>query len=357
MIKKIVALLALIILTLPSYASDAAIKTEAQPTAKNINPSARPEVSNGNNVYISADFLYWKIVQDGLLFATTGVRAMRGTTITSKGSEHTPNFGWVPGFKVGMGYKLPHDYWDLYAKYTWIETSGNRNKATNSEGNLQEGLILGTLNSHASMIAEINQATTSWSEHFNVIDIELARNFYISQYLSLRPFGGLKFTWQKQNWKSDFQAQDIAIDNSPVLPVPGTALSHQNHHTWGAGIRTGIDSNWFFNKNFSFFANTAVSALWISYDVDREDTFTQNTHPPVRVLYVQREDTSAKAVLELQIGLQGQWWLSNDSYHLSFSAAFEQQVWVNYASYIFILSDPGSDLSTQGLTVKARFDF
>lgn len=354
--KKILAIIVLSIISLPSFAQDAAVKTEALPIAKNINPSARPEVVKGTNIYITADFLYWKIVQEGLIFATTGVRATDAplSTSISKGSEHTPDFGWSPGFKVGMGFKLPHDYWDLFAKYTWIETSGNGNTATSSDNNLQEGFIL-SLNSLASFISEIDQAETNWSQHFNVIDLELAHSFYISQYLSLRPYGGLKFTWQKQNWKSNFQAQDISINKE--TNIPGRAISHQDHHTWGAGVRTGLDTNWFFNKNFLFFANTALSALWISYDVDREDTFTQDNHDPVKVLDVHRGNSSAKAVVELQVGLQGQWWLANDTYYLSFSAAFEQQVWVNYASYIFILSDPRSDLTTQGLTVKARFDF
>ena len=354
MLKKTISLIALCITPLSSYAYDVAHKSESLPMAKNINPSARPEVTKGTNFYITADFLYWKIVQDGLLFATTGIRAMPGTAITSKGSEHTPDFGLVPGFKVGMGYKLPHDSWDLFAKYTWIETSSNQNIAKSNDGNLQEGYILGSLNSGSSFILEIHQAESNWSEHFNVIDLELARSFYISQYLSLKPYGGLKFTWQRQKWGSHFHAKEIAID---FQSSPGNVTSIQNHHTWGAGIRTGMDTNWFFNKNFSLFANTAISGLWTSYDVDREDTFTRNQQNPVTMIRVNRNNSSVKAVIEFQLGLQGQWWLSNNTYHISFSAAYEQQVWVNYASYIFLLINPSSDLTTQGLTVKARFDF
>ena len=354
MIKKTTSFIVLLVTSLFSYANEAALKTEAPPTSKNINPSARPEVVKGSNFYLTADFIYWRIVQDGLLFGTTGVRTERGTTLNGKGSEHNPNFGWAPGFKVGMGYKLPHDDWDLFVKYTWIESCNNHNRATSNNGNLQEGTIIGTLNSQASHISAITEAQSNWSEHFNVIDLELARSFYVSQYLSLRPYGGLKFTWQTQRWRIEYQANDVGID---TFILPGTALSSQDHHTWGTGIRTGMDTNWFFNKNFSLFANTALSGVWTSYDVDREDTFTQNAKPPEKILNVNRTDSSVKAVIEFQLGLQGQWWLSKDTYHIAFSAAFEQQVWINYASYIFLLSDPGSDLTSQGLTVRARLDF
>ena len=60
---------------------------------------------------------------------------------------------------------------------------------------------------------------------------------------------------------------------------------------------------------------------------------------------------------EFQFGMMGEWWLSNNSYHLDMSAAYDQQVWMNYGNMIFLTDHETGDLSLHGLRLKLRFDF
>jgi len=63
------------------------------------------------------------------------------------------------------------------------------------------------------------------------------------------------------------------------------------------------------------------------------------------------------AVAEFQFGMMGQWWFSNDDYHLAVSLGYDQQVWINYGNFIYLIDNGQADLSLHGLTLKFRFDF
>ena len=64
-----------------------------------ITPPAGPLVSNGADVYLTADFIWWKAQQDGLAFAVNGINAPGEATDVSKGHLHQPHFKYEPGFK------------------------------------------------------------------------------------------------------------------------------------------------------------------------------------------------------------------------------------------------------------------
>ena len=355
--KRLIASLIICLACIQVYAYDPAVQTNVRPKPKEITPNAGPRIAHGADVFVTAQFIWWKVFQEGLNYALTGIRANPGTTLSGTGTEHTPDFGWEPGFKVGLGVNLPHDGWDIYAQYTWIQSHHNDDRATSADANMQEGFLLGALTTSANLIRNITEARTHWDLNFNVLDLEFGRNFYVSEFLTLRPFGGLKFTWQDQDWDSSFTAEEVGVDN--IQPgTSGFVRSKQDHDTWGVGIRTGLNGSWFFTKNWSLFANTALSAMWTDYDIDRKDSFHPNSvSNGTTALNVHRDEHSIRAVTEFQLGLKGEWWFSNDDYHLAVSAAYEQQVWINYGSYIFVINDADNDLSFHGLTVKARFDF
>ncbi len=308
-------------------------------------------VQNGMDMFFTADFIWWKFTQEGLTYALTGIRANKNTTVSTQGSEHTPNFSWEPGFKVGLGFKLPHDHWDIYFQYSWIQSLDNKSIAERADANIQEGYSLGALNFDSATIEQITKATSKWDAHFNVLNFELGRTFTVSDSFLLRPFGGLKATWQDQKWDNTYIGK-VHIDGGPSA---GTVTSNHDHDTWGMGIRTGLNGQWLFNRHFGLFANTALSAMWTDYDVDRKDVF-ENSTATVKAIHIKRDDYSVRGVVELLLGMKAQWWPSNGRYRIALHLAYEQQVWVNYGSYIFF-SDTNNDLSMHGLNASMRIDF
>lgn len=291
----------------------------------------------GADVFITADFILWTPREEGLEYAMTGA-----FNPSSQGSLREPDFGIEPGFKVGLGLNLGHDGWDVFAEYTWLTSSANDSVRSNSMAWLWR------------TIAPPQRASANWDFDFSVIDLELGRNFFVSQYLTLRPHYGFKGTWQDQDYTSRAEVRDAA-DN-----LVSRDTMKQDFDYWGFGVRTGMDTAWHFNKSWSLYGNFAISALWSGFDIDRKDTlFTQATDTTTTLLNTENNFHTVLPVLELAIGLRWEMWFSNDDYHFGIDAGWEEQVWWGM-NRLIVQGQPqrdNGDLTMQGLTLKFRFDF
>jgi len=316
-----------------------------------ITPPVGPYVQNGVNLFTTLEFIYWKAIQEGLTYADTGVAVVPGTTASS-GSVHRPRFPWRPGFKVGLGYYLPHDGWDIYANYTWLHSSST-DRANSAIGNMVAiGLSYPWLS--INQVNQVTSASSHWDLHFNAVDLELGRGFYLSRYLSFRLFGGLKFTWQDQEIHNRYAANQITIAN---VTQDGTIRSHHDQDVWGVGIRLGGNGNWYFYRSWSIATKVAFSGLWLDYENTRRDRFQHNGSPGIVINNIKKDTDTIKAVMELFLGLHGEWWFKQERYHLALQGGFDEQLWINFGEFIYLFSKGHGDFSMCGLTVKARLDF
>ncbi|HPE85272.1 MAG TPA: Lpg1974 family pore-forming outer membrane protein [Chlamydiales bacterium] len=296
-------------------------------------PEAGPLVCDGADVYFTGTFILWTPRQDGLEYAISGV----GNNV-GKGDVHSIDFGVEPGFKVGLGWDLPHDDWDLYAQFTWLHADG--------DGKTTKANTAGIVNPQFDPIIS-NKA--NWNLKFNVIDLELGRNFFVSKYLKLRPFGGFKGTWQDQDYSVNYVTDNI---------IRNDAKTTIDQDFWGFGIRGGCNTAWHFTNSWSVFGNCAISALWSGYDVDRKDVDTFLGIDDT-TLNTQNNYHTISPVLELILGIRYDLWFYYDEYHLSIDAGWEEQVWWGHNRYV-VINQPqqnGGNLSFQGLTLTVRFDF
>lgn len=315
-----------------------------------------PRAADGVNLNLSVDFLWWKATQDGLAYATSGVLSNVGNDLTSRGEQKTPDFGWDPGFKFGFGAALPWDHWDFQLQYTWLYSHNNTSRIRDVNGNISPAVQVGSLTSNTTELTAITSARSSWDLHFNVIDMELGRNYYVSKHITLRPFGGLKWTWQDQDWSVTYNADSVSINGSS-RDAQGGVRMNQDQFLWGVGIRTGLNSQWYVTSDWSIFVNTAFSALWNDYSVKRRDKFQPLGTEATVTLNTKSSSYHVHGVAELQLGMMGEWWFYNNDFHFAISAAYEQQVWINYGTFTYLTDREAGDLSLHGLTVKARFDF
>jgi hypothetical protein len=311
-----------------------------------ITPSAGPRVVDGCDVFLSADYLYWTAIEDNLEYASTGYTNNNDISVSS-GSSKNPSFGYDSGFKAGLGFNFSHDSWDTLFSYTWFQSNNNKDSVT---ANYADGLTptfdpfitLGVLDF-------FNSANTNWSLHFNNIDWELGRNCYISKYLALRPFVGLKGSWQNQALNNTYTGES---DSNSFTYVNKTKSSY-----WGVGIRSGLNTSWHLSESWSLFGDLALSALWSSFTNHRNDSYdlSGNTLYPVQE---KRTFNSIMPVLELSLGLRKDIWLFQDRLHIGAQAGWEEQIWwdLNSLSLNAGLSR-GGNLYLQGLTARLRFDF
>ncbi len=322
---------------------------------REITPNAGPRVTNGADVFITADFLYWTARQDGMVYAITGRNTFANIDATS-GSAQDLDWKAQPGFKVGLGLNLGHDGWDVYAQYTWLHTNVNNSTSVAFDTPVQQRFV-GTYFSDrdGSITNNYTKARAKWDHHFNVIDLELGRNYFISQFLTLRPHVGLKGTWQDQDFKIRYTQQNIADPTSIDL----LEKIKFNQDMWGLGIRMGLNTGWHFIENFGLFGNLALTALWSDYSTTRKDRVATSNSTNNSLFYNFKFDQyPINAILELALGLRYDVWFSDDDYHFGLSAAWEEQVWINHSRFVrFYSSEVQGDLYLHGLTIKARFDF
>jgi hypothetical protein len=302
-----------------------------------VTPNAGPCVSNGADIFVTGEFIYWTTRQDHLGFALV--------TGKSKGSIAHPNWRFRPGFKVGLGMLFDHDGWDIYANYTWLRPHDIKKEVSASSSKVLLDLIWGVGPTPAGGFLE--RVRGKWDLNFNVLDLELGRNFFISRHLQLRPYFGLKGTWQEQEMHIAF------LGSSPEGPFMNGSENHLDY--WGVGILTGLDTAWHFTKSFSFIGEMALSALWEGFEAKRRD-FILPTLP--KAPFFKDCFHTIKPVVELFLGLRWEMWYCCDAYHMSLEAGWEEQWWAGQNQFIQALVETHlGDLSLQGFTFKARFDF
>jgi len=366
---------------------------------REITPNAGPRVAHGADVFMNVDFIWWKAVQGGndFLVSSTMIDSpkIRVTELATKASvprdtRQNTSENWSPGFKVGLGLNMGHDGWDVYTQYTWLNSSSDRTLDSDVYLRLYPfpaAAVPGI--QQAAALAEkgkIDKISSDWSLRFNVIDLELGRNFYLSQFLTMRPFIGLKGTWQDQSLgiqtmlqkDSVFVVQYDAGDNKAEFTGPYKADSIMKNG--GIGVRTGFNMSWKMTKNWSLYSDLAWSSMWTQYtQLSRKDKISNATKPEAFkkmgevVVLDENSDKfyAVRDVMELELGMRWEAWMSDDNYYLAFQAGWEQQVWNNwgtgllssyYRPYAEHLSpyrnaQGWNDLSFQGLNVKLRFDF
>ncbi len=322
-----------------------------------ITPCAGPRVKNGMDLAIFADFIYWTARLDTLTYAKTGMGNLTTHQGPNKGEVQSVDWTWDPGFKVGLGWSFCHGCWDMTLQYTWFYTNVGDSKRSQF---LQPAFEIRTPSFSGLTIPPFERAHAHFDLHYQVGDLELGRNYYVSRTLKLRPFVGVKGTWQKQDYNVFYET--IPIQLLPQVPTFDYSVRF-DHSLWGVGMRTGLNTLWQFSKIFSIYGNIALTAIWLHYDIDRKDTFeTLEPNQPqsneITTVSIQDHLRLVKPVLEFAIGLRAESYFGCGRYHFLLQGGWESQIWINQTLYISISDHYDRfDLNLQGLTLRARFDF
>jgi hypothetical protein len=321
-----------------------------QPKAM-ITPSVAPKVRDGAGLIFTADFIWWKTNISGMEYATSGVVDVGFIDVpfgksTKRGHVSQPNFDFEPGFKVGAGLDFAYDGWDLYANYTWLNGDTERNSISSHRGKGARTLLPIVHDFGFDSTVNIGKEKSQWRQHFNVVDLELGRNFFISRHLTLRPHFGLKSAWIHEKLKLQY------VENDPLF----TGEQTRKQTLWGIGTRAGLNTVWHFSRNWGLYGDIAATALWSDFHIKAKDKETN------KVLLVSPTTLNTKEVItevtplfETGIGLTYMAWFDNDQYLLQVAAGWEEQIWLDFNHFIDF--NRTGNLSIHGLTVKVGFAF
>lgn len=324
---------------------------------KEITPNAGTAVQGGLDVYVQADYILWHASQGGLEYVNDGGSYAAGATATSnnvlsQGKNRAPHFKTSSGFKAGLGLDFDYDGWDLGATYTWLHTHAN------SSFDLPTTGVNTNLLNVTSALTTPTFATGSshWRLHFNNIDLELGRNFFISPKLTLRPHFGLKGTWQTQTFNATYN--DTGTYSMTAGSLETYTVANKQHY-WGLGVRTGVDTSWMFTRNWSLFGDWAIAALWGQFKDTRVDVSNVTTAAGTALLTnytpfnLRARTHQLNGVMELQLGLRYDYWFSDDEYRFRIQAGWENQLWLDQNNFYNL----NGNLSLQGFTLNLKLDF
>ena len=302
------------------------------------NPSSRPQ-EQLRTIDVFADALYWK----------TGERVEWGFTTAASGNSlqvdyKTFSFDWAPGFRIGIGYNMEHNQWDTQLSYAWFQS-----KATGHANGLVTGASLAD---RLSLLEPFSKGKAQINLRYNIFDWDLGRSFQISDYLSFRPFIGLKGGRINQiihfHWKSP-----RALDLFPL-----DAAETMTNRFQGGGPKGGMTGKWSFGNiqtnTFSLIGTFEAGFLWGHWTV--RNKYLDNLLTLIKVKTPNRNFGAFMLHAFLGFG-----WDANfdcDRSHFSVKIGYEIEDWFDqFQIYSDISGAQTNDLILQGLNAGVHFDF
>lgn len=257
----------------------------------------------------------------------------------------TISFDWEPGFRVGVGYNMLHDRWDTQIAYTWFLA-----RATDQgSGPITSGFLAARL----SGLEPFQTGKIHFNLHYNMFDWDLGRGFFVSQFLSLRPYIGAKAGWIDQRIQVKWTTPNFA-----GLGGLYTATESVKNYFRGGGPRGGVNGKWILRDMnghvFSLISNISGAFMWGQWKLRDEfiDIFFTKTSIPMA------NRNFGAFMLQALMGLGWDFNFDKNRSHFSLKAGYEIQDWLNH--FQVFTNDSGTDnldLILQGLTLDMRADF
>lgn len=340
------------------YALFAASFLEAAPVANCPNglpnPSARFKEPTGFDAF--ASFLFWTAREIG---ADCWAEVITTNGSVSSNDLIALNFGWDPGFKIGLGYGMDYDQWDTQAYFTWFHTH-SKDRIASEPGTVHSAFMGNFWVSNpegAGLSGPSYQfASIDWAIQFNMFDWELGRNFWVSQSLALRPFLAAKGGWIHQLIRSTWQNPTFTGLSDPIPFSIGKETVENNF--WGIGPAAGVNMQWnlaaFTHHSLYLFGDFSGALMWGHWSFG--DVFNNDAQEEVRVTV--KDVNGGATMVRSFMGLEWRSEFDQKQYQFSTKLGYEAQFWLDQLQfYSFIGGTLNNALTLQGGTVEFSLDF
>ena len=371
-----VALALSLLVSIPSFADYLSQDTNTNTTTPKVTTSksdqpqirglasARPEVKDGVDLFLTGDLLIWKTQIDGLSYASEyTIEANNDQTSLQllNGKTNNPHFNYQYGFKAALGCNLSHDGWDAILSWTWFRDESKSHAQAKDNYALFPSLLMSAFNV-GSFLTTASEADFKWDLHFDMLDLEMGREFYAGKWLALRPFFGLRSAWIDQNNKAMYYGISILTEPPSTFTYADTKMIND---FWGFGPRIGLNGEWQFGSGWSLYGNAGLSLLYGYFHIHEKTISVDSTAVTSELFNTGNSFHSIKPAIDLEVGLQWDYMFFHDSFHLGLHAGWQQQLFFsqNQIMHYSNLFQPSQffqnqgDLGFQGWSIGARFDF
>jgi len=331
-------------------------------TNKSVNPSARGTVGNG--FFASIEPFVWKAHEDGL---TPTITNTDGAAVPSGASNYYDakfdhmHFKWDWGFHLGLGVNLAHDEWDTLLNWTHYRTTASQETDCCENGPSATTIYPQFFAQQPASTNDqpvVTNSNAKWKLRLDMVDWELGRKFYTGRWLSLRPFMGLRGAWIRQKMDIDYSGGDVATDQFYDVDM--------KNHFWGVGPRIGLNTQWNFSKEFSFYGDGAISLLYGRFKVTQEEEVGADTK-----LDISDNWRTSRFVTDLAVGIRYEHLFEDKEFKFTGSFGWEHHMFFDQNNFKHFVTNAtmgdvmtwtipdwdGNNLSTQGWTLSLRFDF
>lgn len=296
--------------------------------------------------YVDAAALYWRVQENGLGYAVES----HSSAQISDGKIKSPSFDWDFGFQVGIGYRIPHDRWELLLFYTSLQTHTDHELKSKGE----EIFFPVWQVPQPSITFFADEVKMHWRLHLGVLDLLVSRNLCVSSSLSLMPQIGVRTAWIRQKFNLEYKGGNLFPFNEEFIRM--------KNKYWGIGPDVKVTGKWNMGMGFHLEAAGGVSLLFGQFYLHQdEDTFVTKE----KILGMHNMFKSAAPVLETRLGII--WERSFTHWLKRFCAELGWDQWIFFSqnqlirfidgnAFGDIISNQG-DLSIAGFDLSFRLDF
>ena len=311
--------------------------------------------------FASGEFLYWLANESALQYAVKMNSQPWSQTeaITATGKYQNSDFHWAPGGRVSFGYfNAPH-FWDVFAQYTYLSSSGHSTTdAPEESGEYLVGTWPAPKVNTETPAAPLSHASSHINLHYNVCDFLCSRRFIPNEHFRLNLFGGVTAALMHQHWSIHY------TDTSGI-----SSLVRNRWRFDGLGIRSGMKLDWYMGSPDLYLTGSASGALlsgWYKNVAKQKSSLgIAAVDPSTPVGHTVYEDHRLVATTQIFFGPS--WQKRFTSVRTELVAGYEFTVWNNlqevYRSNTSVATDSKTPwintslLTLQGLTVRFTLDF
>jgi len=331
-------------------------KAVKKPTPPPVNPTART-CPTGYGFTTMGEFTYWNAFDDGMTVAFTAETQPNSTYLLR---PITIDSEWQPGFRVGIGYNAVYDDWWTDLNYTYFRSRNHIHRNLSNIGAFFVELVQPELYNGDTI--NTNSFGLHWKLGVDLLDLELGRTFFVSNYLSLSPFVSARGAWIRRNIKADsngiahIEVQQGTIDQS------WTNDMKMKQTTWAVGPRIGVNTRWLFGRSgFAFFMNTDGALMYSGitlHDTQHRTSVDVSNGTQHITALAKKALNRVMPNISLFAGLDYEHCWSDDDFALHVYAGYSLTYFWNQ-EYFYLPSNinPQGNLGLQGLNTGLKFEW
>lgn len=264
-------------------------------------PSSGPYSPKGSHLFAFGEWLYWQANETGLSYALNNPDFdILDDTIMGSGHAAQPKFDWNSGLRLGLGYTLPHDQWDVSLVWTWYTGQANNSQTSSGESPTILPVFVHPNVYNSQTISACLSGDSNLFLHLNVLDLGLGKQVKLSKSLSFKPHVGIRTAWLNQSYNINY-TQLFDKTASIVLDEYSTNISND---FWGIGMLGGFGTQWDLKWGLSFFGDASLSLLYGFFDTSIAESFITPTGSGNLVISDENNFRAGRAIADLQLGLR-----------------------------------------------------